>query len=279
MSTSTFIALTALLLILAAVVFWVAVWPTWRRRRILQQPFPPPWRDLLYHWVPWYRVLPADLRGQLEDRIKLFLADKRFVGVQGQVIDDTVRLTVAGHACLLLLNRHTAPYPALDTVLVYPTTFVAERDETDAAGLVSRQRTALHGESWSNGKVILAWDEVRRSVRRPEEGYNVVLHEFAHQLDHEDGSDNGAPVLARQADYAGWASVLAAEFAQLRAALAAGEDTFLDPYGATNEAEFFAVVTETFFGLPRELRAEHPHLYGQLLQFYRVDPAAWLALA
>ncbi|MEX2129988.1 MAG: M90 family metallopeptidase, partial [Pseudohongiellaceae bacterium] len=180
------------------------------------------------------------------------------------------------HACLLLLNRQTGCYPGLRSVLVYPSTFLVHREETDKAGLVSEHRHELLGESWGTGLVVLAWDEVRRGVADFTDGHNVVLHEFAHQLDHEDGTDNGAPLLAKRSAYQSWAIVLAEEFAALQRQAGQRERGVLDPYGATNPAEFFAVATETFFERPAEMQIQHRKLYDELRSFYRVNPVDWL---
>ncbi|MFM1895443.1 MAG: hypothetical protein RLZZ385_517 [Pseudomonadota bacterium] len=275
MSTTSIAGLIILLLILAAVVFRVYYWPELRLRRILQQPFPDRWHRLLPRVLPVYPHLSPDLQRQLQQRIQQFIADKRFVGCAGQAIDDEVRMAIAAHACLLLLNRPTGCYPQLDAILVYPSTFVANREQADEAGLVSLHHMPMEGESWSHGKIVLAWDAVRRGVARADDGQNVVLHEFAHQLDDEDGVSNGAPLLHTRGAYQSWARVFAAEFATLQWQARQGWHSLLDHYGATNPAEFFAVATETFFERPHELQDHHGELYRELQAYYRVDPASW----
>jgi Mlc titration factor MtfA (ptsG expression regulator) len=160
-------------------------------------------------------------------------------------------------------------------VLVYPTTFVARREETSDAGLVSHTTHEMLGESWSTGLVVFAWDEIMRSVARENTGQNVILHEFAHQLDQEDGSDNGAPVLRSRSDYASWSQVFAREFAELQRRASNQQESLLDPYGATNPAEFFAVATEAFFERSLELQTQHGELYEELRKYYRVNPVEW----
>ncbi len=125
--------------------------------------------------------------------------------------------------------------------------------------------------------IVLAWDAAQRGAAHPSDGQNVVLHEFAHQLDFEDYSTDGAPALATRAEYLAWARVMSSEFKALRAAEEAGTPTVLDTYGATNPAEFFAVATEAFFERPRALRARHPELYAELGRFFRQDPARHFA--
>ena len=130
------------------------------------------------------------------------------------------------------------------------------------------------GESWARDVVVLAWDSVLSGAADVHDGHNVVLHEFAHQLDQEDGQGDGVPVLPQRSMYVAWARVLGHDFDQLVRDAGRGHRALLDRYGATNPAEFFAVVTETFFEKPRQLRAKYPALYLQLQQFYRQDPAA-----
>jgi len=149
------------------------------------------------------------------------------------------------------------------------------RRQVDAAGVVTEERQDLLGESWGDGRVILSWEHVRRAGVHGEGTHNVVLHEFAHQLDSESGSTNGAPFLGSQERYRSWSETLARDFALLRRDTAWGYRDVLDPYGATNPAEFFAVATETFFELPHALAARHPALYDEFLKFYRVDPRDW----
>ena len=188
---------------------------------------------------------------------------------------DEIRVTIAGEACLLLLNRSTNAYFQLYHILVYPSSFVAAREERNEAGVVSQKETGLLGESWSQGKVILSWDDVIKGARNFNDGHNVVLHEFAHQLDQESGSANGAPLLGSQSCYQRWSSVLSEEFENLQHQTHHGFKSVIDEYGATNPAEFFAVVTETFFERPNELKKKHPDLFDEMKTFYAVDPCEW----
>ncbi|MEZ5448895.1 MAG: zinc-dependent peptidase [Thiolinea sp.] len=151
---------------------------------------------------------------------------------------DEMRVTIAASACLLLLNRKTSVYPGLKYILVYPNAFLVQREGLDEAGLTATRRRSLLGESWSNGKVILSWEDVMRGNRNFGDGHNVALHEFAHQLDAEDGTVNGAPYLGSAAGYQRWAKVLTAEFEQLQRAAYQGDATLPDHYGATEPAEF-----------------------------------------
>jgi Mlc titration factor MtfA (ptsG expression regulator) len=153
------------------------------------------------------------------------------------------------------------------------------RKEVDPAGVVTETRQDLLGESWGDGRVILSWDHVRRAGHDPEGAQNVVLHEFAHQLDSESGSTNGAPALGSAERYRRWSETLARDFAQLRRDTWWGHRDVLDPYGASSPAEFFAVATESFFEKPHALAARHPELYAEFERYFQVDPREWFAMA
>jgi Mlc titration factor MtfA (ptsG expression regulator) len=216
------------------------------------------------------------LRDQLQRLVKQFLHQKTFVGCAGLEVTEEMRVTIAAQACLLLLNRPTRVYPGLHAVLVYPGAFLVPRRQQDEAGVVTETRQDLLGESWGDGRVVLSWEHVRRAGLPAEGTHNVVLHEFAHQLDSESGSNNGAPFLGSPERYRSWSETLSRDFALLRRDAYWGQRDVLDPYGATNPAEFFAVATESFFEQPHELAARHPELYAEFEAYYRVDPRDWL---
>jgi Mlc titration factor MtfA (ptsG expression regulator) len=244
-----------------------------RRQKLKAQPFPEAWAGILRQNAPFYqRLAPADQR-ELEGHIQVFLAEKKFEGCDGLRITDEIRVTIAAHACLLLLHQDTDYYPLLVSILVYPHHFVLPYYQRGPAGVVEEGHTDHLGLSWREGIVILAWDEVKHRACDIHDGRNVVFHEFAHQLDAEDGSSNGAPVLPRRSMYVAWARILGRDYAELVRDAEAGRPSFLDTYGATNPAEFFAVATEFFFEAPRQLRASHPELYDELKLYYRQDPA------
>lgn len=246
-----------------------------KRRAIRARPFPAAWRAILKRRVPAFRALPADLQLQLKRHIQVFLAEKAFLGCDGLEITDEIRVTIAAQACLLILNRPTNYYPGLTQILVYPRPFVAPRRHTDEAGVIHHGHQVLSGESWSQGQVILSWQDTLDGAAAPHDGQNVVIHEFAHQLDQATGSANGAPALARRAHYERWSAVLGAEFETLQARTARREDTLFDDYGATDPAEFFAVISEVFFEQPQRMATEHPALYQELRAFYQLDPLSW----
>jgi Mlc titration factor MtfA (ptsG expression regulator) len=272
--------LTVSLLVGAGLLAWGV--PRWRLRRALARPFAAGELAILERNVAQYAAMDAAERTRLERLVRRFLHEKTFVGCAGLEITDEMRLTIAGQACLLLLGaRGEAVYPALNAVLVYPGAFLVPRRQVDEAGVVTEERQDLLGESWGDGRVILSWDHVRRAGMDGDASaspsHNVVLHEFAHQLDSESGTTNGAPYLGSQERYRSWSEVLSRDFAALRHDAWFGNEGVLDHYGATDPAEFFAVATEAFFEQPHRLAVRHPALYEEFLKYYRVDPRAWQA--
>jgi MtfA peptidase len=216
--------------------------------------------------------LPSEMQMRLKRHIQVFIAEKPFIGCQGQPITDEVRVTIAAQACLLLLG-HQRPdcYPRLKQILVYPDAFVVNRERPLGAGLVQEQRRTLAGESWTQGQVILSWSEVVAGAADPTDGRNVTLHEFAHQIDQDSGVADGRPWRPNRATRRRWAKVMGDAFERLRNE----PSTLIDGYGASDPAEFFAVVTEVFFERPQELAEEAPAVYGELAKLYRVNPAEW----
>lgn len=246
-----------------------------KRQAISNQPFPKEWRQILRNNLNFFYKIPSDLQLQLKDKMKVFLSEKHFTGHQGQEITDEVRVTIAAQACLLLLNRPTDFYPFLKTIAVYPAAFITNRTTQDHSGVQQRDSRVLLGESWNRGKVILSWQDSAHGGADFEDGHNLVIHEFAHQLDGESGVTNGAPPLSKNQNYDVWSKVLSQEFSRLQQQTRHGEPTLIDKYGATNPAEFFAVASEVFFEKPKELKQYHPELYAQFSHYYAVDPSSW----
>jgi len=246
-----------------------------RRRRLRRQGIPREWRWVLEQEVLLYRRLPLRDREELHGHLQVLLAEKRFLGAWGIEVSQEMRLVVLAHAALLLLHRPTDYYPHFRTVILFPTTYLAPQRVMGAGGVVIEGYEARSGESWQRGPVVLSWEEARRSARGELGCRNIILHEFAHQLDYEDGFAEGAPALPSPEMYRSWAATFSREYARLQDALEMGKETLLDPYGARSPAEFFAVATEAFFMCPRELQAGHPGLYRELSTYYRQDPASW----
>lgn len=236
---------------------------------------PAEWREPLRAHIPFYDRLPASLRERVHGLMQIFLREKTFVGCNGLVVTDEMRVVIAAYACLLVVNRPGVPrayfYDELMSILVYPSAFVVpESDEED--GIVTEGHSVLSGQAWDVRRIILSWEDVRDAASEQD---NVVLHEFAHYLDMEDETMDGAPGLGSAADYEEWSSTFWAEYEKLADDIDAGRETLLDPYAATEPAEFFAVATETFFHQPHALRSAHEKLYEQLEKYYRLDPASW----
>ncbi len=246
-----------------------------RRERLRRAPFPEEWERILDERWRLYARLPDPIKQALRGHIRIFLAEKRFYGCGGLEITDAIRLRIAAQACLLISNRETGCYGKLRSILVYPSAFIVNRETVDEAGVHTEWREPRIGESWEIGRVIIAWDEVAPEPAGFDRSGNVVLHEFAHQLDAEDGIVNGTPLLGSRACYIVWARVLGDEYRALCEAVSRGEATLIDPYGAEDASEFFAAATECFFERARLLCARHPVLYGTLRDYYRLDPAAW----
>ena len=241
-----------------------------RREGLRAQSFPREWLEILAHDVPIYRRLTPDQQERLRGHVQVLLAEKHFEGCDGLELTDEIRVTIAAHAALLMLGGEPHYFPGLVSILVYPEAFVAQRKEVQG-GIVDEGEAALLGESSRRGVVVLAWDAALRSARDLVGGHNVILHEFAHQLDTEDGRGDGTPYLEGRGAYAAWARAMAPVYERLRAH---PEESVLGEYAATNPAEFFAVATEVFFGRPEPLRRQHPEIYAALSRYYGLDPAA-----
>jgi MtfA peptidase len=260
-----------------------AMWKKKSREKLKTALFPPEWARLLEAHFPLYRRLSQADRAELEVHIQVFLAEKHFEGCGGLEVTELMKVTIAAQACLLLLHRKTDYYPGLRSILIYPSTFFATTTRPVGACVLEETQESRLGEAWESGAVVLAWDAVCQSTADPQDGHNLVFHEFAHQLDFEDGRADGAPVLPRPAGwfqhgnrYRVWARVLGTEYDRLQAKVATGQHSVIHEYGATNPAEFFAVATELFFERPLEMRATHPELYAELQGYYAQDPAQWL---
>ena len=249
-----------------------------RRRRLRARPFPKKWLTLIQRHVVFFQRLSGSDRTELLGHIQVFLGEKRFEGCGGFVITDEVRVTIATQACLLLLHRSTDYFPGLLTILVYPLTYMTEEKRQVGEHLWEEGTVSRLGETGRRmGSLVLSWGAVKHGAADPYDGKNVVLHEFAHQLDFENEAADGVPGLSTPEQQIAWAEVMRSEYASLRAADESGIPTLLDTYGATNPAEFFAVSVEAFFEQPRALRAHHPKLYAELRTYFQQDPMEFSA--
>jgi Mlc titration factor MtfA (ptsG expression regulator) len=248
-----------------------------RRQQLRARPFPDSWQRIVQRNVPLFRRLPAEDQAELLGHVQVFLAEKSFEGCGRLDLTDEMRVTIAAQACLLLLHRRTDYFPDLTSILLYPSEYTEH----------SVRR--VDGDIWEEGPeerlghtalrlraMVLAWDAVKLATENPGAG-NLVIHEFAHQLDFENHGTDGTPDLPTPAESAAWSQLMNEELYALRRKQATGTPTVLDIYGTQNHAEFFAVATEAFFQRPRALRLEHPRLYDALQRYFRQDPASYYA--
>jgi Mlc titration factor MtfA (ptsG expression regulator) len=245
----------------------------WRRNHILRRHLVPPdtFRTAVER-LPILRGLAPDELARLREAASLLLYDKTFSAAGGAEVDDSVQLAIAVQACLLTLNLAEDSYRGWNEIILYPDEFLRPREETDEAGVVHHSRDILAGESWHGGPLVLSLADVEASGQA--DGFNVVLHEFAHKLDMLNGDANGFPPLHRGMNATAWAADFGRAYEDFCARVDAGEDTAIDPYASSAPAEFFAVLTELFFELPGLLHDEYPTVYRQLQQFYRQHPLA-----
>lgn len=243
------------------------------RTRLLASTLTPDQRAIIADEVPLIRKLPPDLRRQLEGKINLFLQQINFVGCDGLEVTDGMRLSIAAQACLLIVNSD-AWYDHLSTVLIYPGAFKSKEIVHDGY-VVSEQEVVRIGESWARGPVVLSWRHTEEGASDAADGRNVVLHEFAHQLDDLSGHTDGAPVLSEGQSFAAWEKAFIDAFERHLHHVEEGRETVVDPYGAYSVEEYFAVSIEAFFERASDLKQAEPLVYAQLAQLLNLDPAEW----
>jgi MtfA peptidase len=218
------------------------------------------------------RVLSADERARLKQLVILFLAEKPINAAGNLNIDNGARLAIAIQACMLILNLDLDWYKSWTEVIVYPGEFTARHEEVDEAGVVHVVEQTMSGESWGHGTVVLSWADVSQAGQA--DGYNVVIHEFAHQIDMSNGDANGFPPLHKDMNREQWAQAFSKAYEHFCKRVDNWEETVIDEYAAENPGEFFAVISEAFIETPMVVRNTYPEVYAQLVQFYRQDPAA-----
>ena len=247
-----------------------------RRKKLSAAPFPAEWENILKQNVAHYCLLADDERAHLQELLQVFIAEKYWEGCGDLELIDEIRVTISAQACLLILNLPHNYYENVETILVYPSTVLLPQRKLaffETALQPIEPEVPITGQAFRQGPLILVWDEVLRGSRHPEGGYNVVYHEFAHKLDMLDGAADGTPPLRSRSEYLDWVRICSSEFLRLRREVEHGGESFLNSYGAVNEAEFFAVATEQFFDQPQAMIKHAPDLYRVLRQYYRQDPA------
>jgi Mlc titration factor MtfA (ptsG expression regulator) len=240
-----------------------------RREKLLARPFPASWQTALEEQVPYYHKLPPGERDLLRRYMQVFLAEKNFEGCGGLDLTHRERIVIAAYACLLILHRDNDFYSGLYSILVYPAAFIPKRYDPESMAFEEDEEDLHEGESWGAGTVVLSWEDVTMDAEHFD-GRNVVLHEFAHQL-----YDNADHILPGAEASAQWMAVFEKHFEAHVSAVDRGLRTFLDDYGAEDDAEFFSVATEAFFERPVRFRTRHPELYAAFKQYYGQDPAAY----
>ena len=246
-----------------------------RRRAIHQRPVPDAWRWIVARNVPAFARLPVPSQDDWFGHAQVLLEEKHWEGCGGLELTDEIRVTIAMQAARLVLGRDADYFPSVLSILVYPTTLLRREEQQIDDGIWTEDDDELDGLAATDlGAIVISWDAVLDGIHDPGDGFNVVLHEFAHELDFQDGNFNGAPLMDSAGQLTRWRAALAPAYEELQADVEAGRETFLDDYGATDPTEFFAVLTESFFERPAALRKRYPHVYEALKEFYGQDPAA-----
>lgn len=222
---------------------------------------------VIEHFPLWEEV-PEEIRAGAESWMRVFLAEKTFEACGGlTAITEEMRLAIAAPACLLIARRPHDYYERLRSILIYPDSFTVKDEWGDEDERL--------GESWGTGSIVLSWESVLQGDLNPEDGLNVVLHEFAHQLDQSDGAADGVPPMEEMEDYGKWSQAFLPAYDAFCERVNEGKRSVLDDYGAESPAEFFAVATETFFERAKGLKREEPGIHAELVKFYGMDPAEW----
>lgn len=251
-------------------------WKRRRRRQARSRPFPETWSRILDRNVLLFARLSATDQEQVRQYLQVFVPEKNWEGCGGLEMTDEVRVTIGAHVAILALGFGEEYFERVVSILVYPDAYEAPEETVTPAGVVLEGHSEREGEAWYRGPVILSWTDTLLDAQDPDEGRNVVLHEFAHQLDMLNGQDaDGMPPLESSGQQQQWLAVMRQEMERLARDCERGRPTILDCYGTSDESEFFAVATEAFFLLPREMNEKHPALYGVLRDFFRQDPAQW----
>jgi hypothetical protein len=247
-----------------------------RRKKVLATSFPSEWGRHIQNNIQYYHHLNNEEKKRLQDLIQIFIAEKHWLGCNNLELTDEIRVMIAAHACLMILALPNDYFRNVNSIYVYPTKIISPESPIGIFEVPTspvKGPMPILGEAHHSGPVILVWDAVKRETRHPEHGHNVVYHEFAHKLDMLDDSADGTPPLTTPEEYQRWIEVCSKEYLEVCDKVEHGQPIFFDSYAATNESEFFAVVTEHFFCEPENMKHHHPKLYQVLQDFYRQDPA------
>jgi len=230
-------------------------------------------KQVIREQVPITATLPALIWPKYEDKIQRFLRQIDFIGCDDFEVTEEVELAIAAQACLLVANTD-AWYYRLRTVLIYPGAYKSRVTEFD--GTVMHEYEAVRlGESWPGGPVVLSWQHSEEGAMDTADGHNLVLHEFAHQIDDTSGQTDSVPLLRNGQSYKDWRTAFASAYERHVENVKKGRLTVLDEYGADDMVEFFAVAVEAFFEKPDQLKREEPEVYTQLSMLFALDPVSW----
>ncbi len=275
MESTYYLRLIYFFLALGITFLFIQWWLHYRKQKELAQidrmPFKEAYRKILFN-IPHYRNLSSHDKAKIEQSIKRFMHTKHFIGVKMEVTDE-MKVVIAFYACLLHLHIDTEScYDNLKTIILYPSPVVLDSVRNNG-GIYTKEDFIIDGQS-ANDTVVLVWHDARYEAYHLRHD-NVIIHEFAHEIDFMDGEVDGVPPLERS-KYHEWTRVLFKDFKKLHEVALKdrewGKYKLLGSYAATNEAEFFAVVTERFFESPKSLKRHFPELYEELKDFYKIDP-------
>lgn len=233
----------------------------WQQARLRKRPLPHTWPAILIDRAPFYSQLDPSSCERFHALLKVFVWEKVWIGAGGLEITEEVQVVISAAAVRLVLYLDASVYDRLTEIVVYPSHYKHPDDDA-----------VILGEAHAWGTVVLSWDAVIHGLKNEDDGHDTATHEFAHVLDRASGQFNGTPELRARADYRPWGRVLSNHFEKLRKRRKIERGVLRD-YGATNEAEFFAVATESFFERPEAMQEKTPELYEQLSHFYGFDPA------
>lgn len=251
-----------------------------RRRKYLAIPWEESWSQSLRKYFRQYRILEhqvengqlsPELLKKLHDATKIIVNEKSWSGIDGLLVNDEIKVTIAAQASLMLLGVNDYYFDNVSTIIVSPQSLQQEIFD----GLVVHQDQHVAGLAYREGYVVLSWHDVVMGGRSSGDGHNLVIHEFAHCLDNIDGDMSGDLIFSDQQMAQRWEAVLDREYETLRDSVRTGRHTVLDGYGATNKAEFFAVAAETFFERPERLKQSHRELFQLLVNYFRINPITW----
>lgn len=250
---------------------------TFKRYLAGRKTFPEPHQQILNQKVRIYWKLNSRRKELMQERMKIFMNEKIFEGCGGLDLTDEMRVVISAYACLLILEEPSDYYPDLQSILVYPDDYVAPVYEENPGGVVTEGNERRQGESWDTGSVVLSWSDIVDTAQSDRNNRNLIIHEFAHQLDLQYGLSAAINIEGKVLSEGDeWTEELARTYRELLKNVRFNRtDGVLDLYGATNPAECFAVVMEAFVESPRELEISYSKLYRMLADFFGFDPGRW----